>query len=982
MFIKKKMELLLWIGIMIRVSSVWAGVMGIDQPGTTDWPNHWCGCISDVLPLDYDASPSSISIDPVRGNAYVTFSVHYTPYIRKVSLADLSFEEPIKWNFSLGSILDATQMPGMDRTLFLSHTENHCFLIQMSNLNDQIVHISKLDCQPIAPLIYSQLLHCAFCRDGNDSRKVYKISIGTGEVFSLTANLVESAVIDLIFDEESGFLYALSSDYPGDVIRIEGETFQVQNAITLPGYLRCEQGLLDPANEQIIIKAEGATYSDRYLITVEIQNFTTGSCVELPSAEIASKILGTYEDCILVLVSGEPSVLVRYTSSNLNRLDDSILPGGYGVFSTADMQGNSAIIADDAIPTRIGLVSCDPLSALSFNQFSGKSGKLKSISINPLKNEIIAASLTVNPTFLFRIDADGMYQTDSIEYSLNIDGSLSLIDSASIGNFTYGFHSGSPSYLVRINNSDYSIDMQEPLPDSFPAVDMIVDDMSGSVFILRSSSISRHDSETLVLLDVEEFGYPDDGQVCLIHDPIRDQLIACNSRGKAFRIAKSPLAVIEEALLPAAAMGSITQGVYLQGRDAVAVSVKTGESEPAYLAELDLMSFEFTEFIETAPLETELPAMTYDSSGQFLTYGVGLLYGGLVSYRVHPFERINQHALDSIGRYLQDGIQNSDTGDSFWCNSYFVGVMAKSQNTSYGFITGSKTNTFIPVEVSYISLFSHYSDGNFRLGIYDEAFQLLWQSPEMINTAEEDWISISVNQGEPQELSLLPGDYWLVFQTDSHHRVSSAHAPAAGQGIRQPADFGRFPETLWYPDITDDQWAIYVEWDYLYPTATPSPIPSATPSPVPSATPTRTVTPSPSPTSSPGPEPGVTLEINRLFFGSGDPFLLEAAVQPNPDQLDKIHLWVILDVYGSFWFGPSWTQLPDWYDLGLLAAFHRETILDFIWPDVTGSAEGLVFWGAILDADSSALIGRYDRVEFRYGSGRHRCSLPAARRQP
>lgn len=106
--------------------------------------------------------------------------------------------------------------------------------------------------------------------------------------------------------------------------------------------------------------------------------------------------------------------------------------------------------------------------------------------------------------------------------------------------------------------------------------------------------------------------------------------------------------------------------------------------------------------------------------------------------------------------------------------------------------------------------------------------------------------------------------------------------------------------------------------------------------------------------------------LNREEFNPGDIFRLEARIIPPENVSQRSTLWVILDVYGSYWFGPAWTQIPDCYILPEFDKPVHETILYFVWPDNCGVASGLAFWGAILDADTNELLGAYDKVYFSY----------------
>ncbi len=133
----------------------------------------------------------------------------------------------------------------------------------------------------------------------------------------------------------------------------------------------------------------------------------------------------------------------------------------------------------------------------------------------------------------------------------------------------------------------------------------------------------------------------------------------------------------------------------------------------------------------------------------------------------------------------------------------------------------------------------------------------------------------------------------------------------------------------------------------------------------------HTPTPSPTVTITPTPTPadwtGVKLIISGDEFTSGDIFKLRAQCMGNPGDTIA-DLYVILDVSGNYWFHPDWTVTPDYESLNLnenhpVVSF----ILDFIWPEgVEGSAEGLLFWGAIFEPETGVFIGDYDVEEFGY----------------
>jgi len=168
------------------------------------------------------------------------------------------------------------------------------------------------------------------------------------------------------------------------------------------------------------------------------------------------------------------------------------------------------------------------------------------------------------------------------------------------------------------------------------------------------------------------------------------------------------------------------------------------------------------------------------------------------------------------------------------------------------------------------------------------------------------------------------------------------------------------------------------------PTRTPT-VPPGTPTRTPTAppgTPTRTPTGSPAPTESPESTPdsgtptpgmecqdtGVTLILPQTAFTAGDVFSLEAEVcNATAAPFTSNPLFVILDVYGQYWFAPAWTRSINYYVRELRPGTTLITVLPaFAWPANAGAASGIVFWAALTDPSMTAILGLFDHAEFAF----------------
>jgi hypothetical protein len=114
---------------------------------------------------------------------------------------------------------------------------------------------------------------------------------------------------------------------------------------------------------------------------------------------------------------------------------------------------------------------------------------------------------------------------------------------------------------------------------------------------------------------------------------------------------------------------------------------------------------------------------------------------------------------------------------------------------------------------------------------------------------------------------------------------------------------------------------------------------------------------------------GVSLTMPDSFFRPGDTCYLEATVcNGHEEPLVGYPLFIILDVYGEYWFAPSWNQELDYYafDLPPGPTVFRP-VPEFSWPAGDASATGIVFWGALLDPGMTEVAGNIGRFEFGFG---------------
>ena len=112
----------------------------------------------------------------------------------------------------------------------------------------------------------------------------------------------------------------------------------------------------------------------------------------------------------------------------------------------------------------------------------------------------------------------------------------------------------------------------------------------------------------------------------------------------------------------------------------------------------------------------------------------------------------------------------------------------------------------------------------------------------------------------------------------------------------------------------------------------------------------------------------VKLELSKNApdcFKNGDKVILSVYIN-NSFNVDKsLNTYVILDVYGNYYFAPSWSKEIDFYNFDVKANdSYSLTVLDFTFPEVEEHYNGLYFYSACTFPGTYILASNIDSVEF------------------
>ncbi len=126
------------------------------------------------------------------------------------------------------------------------------------------------------------------------------------------------------------------------------------------------------------------------------------------------------------------------------------------------------------------------------------------------------------------------------------------------------------------------------------------------------------------------------------------------------------------------------------------------------------------------------------------------------------------------------------------------------------------------------------------------------------------------------------------------------------------------------------------------------------------------ILPTPTPTSTPiCPMLGCTITMPGAEFHPGDPCFVDVTIcNPDVETYKDIPVFVILDVYGEYFFAPSYSDFEH-YNMDVARG---ETIInvlpEFIWPTNSGSASGVFWYAGMTNPEMTALFGAMDTFEF------------------
>ncbi|MBN2054081.1 hypothetical protein JW905_04125 [bacterium] len=116
---------------------------------------------------------------------------------------------------------------------------------------------------------------------------------------------------------------------------------------------------------------------------------------------------------------------------------------------------------------------------------------------------------------------------------------------------------------------------------------------------------------------------------------------------------------------------------------------------------------------------------------------------------------------------------------------------------------------------------------------------------------------------------------------------------------------------------------------------------------------------------------GVEVSMPDNMFTAGESCWVKAVIVNQTTQsYQNVNFLCALDVFGSYFWYPGWTEAVefDTFNLPAETVRQRDIIGEFLWPSGAGSANGLRFISAMTDSSMSSVIGDVGMWTFGYDS--------------
>lgn len=986
-------------------------ILGYPLPGNTLYPGG-DGRRIDRIILENDRAFNVIAVDESNRSALLTSGNLNIPYIVRINLDTFTKTGRLVLDNGMSALTCAAVDPQSRNIWFGS--SGYCVLIDPDRF--EVIRFIQVGDYLVTQILYNPVHEKFLAIARGDPDGLIEIDPVNLSYTLHTFPDYSDVFADAVLCPEEMYLAILAGSAPYSVVLVDLNGYQVVSATEIPGTDPVTAMALNAHRKELYVAETG---SPAELRRYDFPGMNPNGSIELPPGERPRNFMFCSEDGNWIYLNDGDSSggLIRIDAVSFQREDrldfgNLMYPVCFGRYD------GTVLIATENTPGAILQVDPEAFTIVREQVFQDCETSAGPVFTVPALETVC---LSVKNLGIHRLICfDPLTGTRSFHVDVpGITGSLISAAGDRTDPVVYLVETGEDPHVVSVDLQNGEMLERIPFPGDGEYRDFLYSTESGTLFLLTDDAIYEIDTASLSAIDsiyLEPEMIP---ATTFAPDQLHDRLLVggrSNSK-KILQYSVSPLALVDAIELES----DENQAVLLRTNDLSWEIFAAVRAVPYRLKRYDPVIQDFTGSIEFQFNGSDLADLQIIP---WLHHVLLFEKGGTTRiHRLDTQEYCWISPVDLMPGEMHMACHIVDTEPcAFISLAGLCSSMARYGTTQAHAIHGTWATLGETAILESLNFYSHESGNHVRLAVYDETGTLMWESASLENTIENGWLKTVIHEGAPAELILDPGEYLLAFQVTGNGRSPSATFSSPGSGARAAWRYGLFPENLITWTATGVLWSMYADCVTLQPSPTPSTLPSVTPtstmsptpdstgspaptqSPAPSATqtaastpthtptthpsdtstpsatptttpdeiPSRTPTPSPTDTrkpdvtATPRPGSGVEMTISGTEFHPGDRFYLKTRLANTDASPLDVALYVILDVFGSYWFAPDWSEFPDFYRIEGLLGVKTLTILDFMWPSVESEARGIVFWAGMTFEDSTSIFGYFDRVEFSY----------------
>lgn len=167
------------------------------------------------------------------------------------------------------------------------------------------------------------------------------------------------------------------------------------------------------------------------------------------------------------------------------------------------------------------------------------------------------------------------------------------------------------------------------------------------------------------------------------------------------------------------------------------------------------------------------------------------------------------------------------TGHSWTDRSlYFTDPIAGNDEVVNDTLQISLHNTIVAQKITFdesieyvnsVKVYIREAGGLFRLALYNENSEIVWQSPVIQNNYSQEWVEVPIQDGTPYELKNLDGStYYIAMQGILNDNMFAVQNDENSETFTQRYLFNAFPQKVMLEDTASYKLSAYVIYNEQY----------------------------------------------------------------------------------------------------------------------------------------------------------------------